>query len=129
MERKDDFDQRRQHLSGLSEKQLEERFWELCSKLMDPIVDMAKTHTSPSIERSVLLRMGFSSIESKAIVQGAIDRGLLEHGAGHLVYKLSQTSGLNLRSAGLALADNELWDETAALFVTPSGKTFHTQAG
>ncbi len=129
MERKDDFEQRRQHLAGLSEKQLEERFWELCGKLMDPIVDMARTHTSPSIERSVLLRMGFSSIESKAIVQGAIDRGLLEHGAGHLVYKLSRSRDLDLRSAGLALADNELWDETAALFVSPSGTTSHIQAG
>jgi len=116
MERKDDFEQRRQHLKDLTEKQLEERFWELCGRLMDPVVDLAAKHTSPSIERSVLLRMGFSSLESKAIVQGAVDRGLLEHGAGHLVYKLSRTRGLELREAGLKLAANELWDETATLF-------------
>ena len=100
MERQDDFNKRREHLKDLTEKQLEERFWELCGNLMDPIVDMAYKQTSPSIERSVLLRMGFSSIESKSIVERAIDRNLLEHGAGHLVYKLSQSKGLAIREAG-----------------------------
>ncbi len=116
MERQDDFNKRREHLKDLTEKQLEERFWELCGKLMDPIVNMASKHTSPSIERSVLLRMGFSSIESKAIVEGAIDKNLLEHGAGHLVYKLSQAKGMDIREAGLKLADNELWEDTSSLF-------------
>lgn len=116
MERQDDFNQRREHLKDLTEKQLEERFWELCGKLMDPIVEMATKQTSPSIERSVLLRMGFSSIESKAIVEAAIDRNLLEHGAGHLVYKLSQSRGMDIREAGLKLAENELWEETSSLF-------------
>lgn len=116
MERKDDFEQRRQHLRDLSEAQLEERFWKLCGKLMDPIVDMAASHTSPSIERSVLLRMGFSSIESESIVRGAIDHGLLEHGAGHLVYKLSLEKQSGLRDTGLHLADNKLWDEASSLF-------------
>lgn len=118
MERKDDFEKRRQHLKGLSELQLEERFWELCGRLMDPIVDLAASHTSPSIERSVLLRMGFSSIESKIIVQGAIDHELLEHGAGHIIYKLSKDRHMDLLDAGRQLADNKLWDEAAALFVT-----------
>lgn len=116
MERNDDFSKRREHLKNLTEKQLEDRFWELCGQLMDPIVDLAKKQTSPSIERSVLLRMGFSSMESKAIVDGAIDKQLLEHGAGHLVYKLAKTKGMDIRETGLKLADNELWDETAALF-------------
>ena len=116
MEREDDFNQRRQHLSALSEKQLEERFWELCGKLMDPIVETAASHTTPSIERSVLLRMGFSSIESKAIVDGAIERDLLGHGAGHIIYKLSKFKEMELRTAGLQLADNNLWDEAQSLF-------------
>ncbi|MDA3809220.1 MAG: ornithine aminomutase subunit alpha [Spirochaetaceae bacterium] len=116
MERQDDYKQRRTHLKDKTEKQLEERFWELCEKLMDPIVDLAAKQTSPSIERSVLLRMGFSSIESKAIVLGAIDKNLIQHGAGHLVYKLSQAKGLGIREAGLKLAENELWDETSSLF-------------
>jgi D-ornithine 4,5-aminomutase subunit alpha len=116
MEREDDFNIRREHLKDLTEKQLENRFWELCGQLMDPIVEMAEKQTSPSIERSVLLRMGFSSMESKAIVDGAIDKHLLEHGAGHLVYKLAQNKGMEIREAGLKLADNELWDETVSLF-------------
>lgn len=116
MERQDDFEKRRGHLKDLTEKQLEERFWELCGKLMDPIVDMASKQTSPSIERSVLLRMGFSSIESKSIVEGAIDKNLLEHGAGHLVYKLSRAKGIDIREAGLKLAQNEFWEETSSLF-------------
>ena len=116
MERIDDFDTRREHLKDMTEKQLEERFWKLCSNLMDPIVDLAYKQTSPSIERSVLLRMGFSSIESKTIVEGAIDKNLLEHGAGHLVYKLSQDRHLTIREAGLKLVENELWDETDLLF-------------
>lgn len=116
MERRDDFEERRKHLKDLTEKQLEERFWALCGQLMDPIVEMASTHTSPSIERSVLLRMGFSSIESKAIVERAIDKNLLEHGAGHLVYKLAQAKGMEIREAGLKLAENQLWEETSSLF-------------
>lgn len=116
MERNDDFERRRAHLKDLSEKQLEERFWELCSHLMDPVVDLASKHTSPSIERSVLLRMGFSSIESKSIVDGAINRNLLEHGAGHIVYKLSCAEGIDIREAGLRLSENELWEKTISLF-------------
>ena len=116
MERTDDFEKRREHLKDMTEKQLEERFWKLCGNLMDPIVDLAHKQTSPSIERSVLLRMGFSSIESKAIVEGAIDKNLLEHGAGHLIYKLSKSMNLTIRDAGLKLVNNELWDETSSLF-------------
>lgn len=116
MERKDDFEQRRRHLRDLSEEQLEARFWELCHKLTAPILQTAGEHTTPSIERSVLLRMGFSSLESRSIVQGAQDRGLLEHGAGHLVYKLSRERNLGVREAGLLLAENRMWDEAAALF-------------
>ncbi|OQY34937.1 MAG: ornithine aminomutase [Spirochaetaceae bacterium 4572_59] len=116
MERKDDFELRRQHLKGLNEKQLEEKFWELCGRLMDPIIDLAASHTSPSIERSVLLRMGFSSLESKSIVQGAIDHGLLEHGAGHIVYKLSKERHMDLLDTGRQLTNDKLWDEAASFF-------------
>jgi len=109
MERKDDFQERRAHLAGLSEEELEQRFWELTDKLMDPMVDLARTHTTPSIERSVLLRMGFSSLEAKAIVEGTIDRGLLGKGAGHVVCKVAQAEKMDIRAAGLKLAAGELW--------------------
>ena len=71
MERADDFAARRAHLKDLTEEQLEARFWELAGRLMDPLVETARTHTSPSIERSVLLRMGFSSVEAAAVVAPA----------------------------------------------------------
>lgn len=116
MKREDDFEKRRQHLKELSEEQLEARFWELAEKIVDPLVDLAHRHTSPSIERSVLLRMGFSSIEAKAIVDGAIDRGLLGKGAGHLVYRLARDYNMSIREAGLKLAEGKMWDEVIKIF-------------
>lgn len=109
MERKDDFQERRTHLAGLSEEELEQRFWELTEKLMDPMVDLARTHTTPSIERSVLLRMGFSSLEAKSIVDKVVDHGLIGKGAGHVVYKVAKSEQLDIREAGLKLAAGELW--------------------
>ena len=64
MKRDDDFKDRHQHLKDLTDEQLEARFWELANKLVDPLLQMGKEYTSPAIERSVLLRMGFSSIEA-----------------------------------------------------------------
>jgi len=116
VKRKDDFNERRKHLAHLSDEELEQRFWELAEKIVDPLIDLAYKNTSPSIERSVLLRMGFSSIEAKAIVDGAIDRGLLGKGAGHLVYKLAKEKNMDIREAGLKLANGEMWDEVVALF-------------
>jgi D-ornithine 4,5-aminomutase subunit alpha len=116
LKRADDFEKRRQHLAHLSEEELEKRFWELAEKIVDPLVELAYKHTSPSIERSVLLRMGFSSLEAKAIVEGAMDRGLLGKGAGHLVYRLAKEKGIDIREAGLKLADGEMWDEIEVIF-------------
>ncbi len=116
MKREDDFQERRKHLAHLTEEELEKRFWELAEKIVDPLIELAEKHTTPSIERSVLLRMGFSSLEAKAIVEGAIDRGLLGKGAGHIVYKLAREKGMDIREAGLKLAEGEMWDEVVALF-------------
>ena len=116
MKREDDFEVRRAHLKDLSDEQLYERFWDLCARLVDPLLDMGREYTSPAIERSVLLRMGFSSLEVKAIVNGCMERNLLQHGAGNVVYKLSQSKGLPLREAGVKLANGELWEDAAALF-------------
>jgi len=109
MERPDDYLERREHLKDLSEDQLEKKFWELTEKLMNPVIKLAETHTSPSIERSVLLRMGFSSLESTAIVQQILDHGLIGKGAGHIVYKAAKTNGIEIRDAGLKLAEGKLW--------------------
>ncbi|MCL2608887.1 MAG: ornithine aminomutase subunit alpha [Treponema sp.] len=116
MKRADDYPQRRQHLASLSDEQLKARFWELAGKVVDPLLKMGHEYTSPSIERSVLLRMGFSSTEVKPIVDGALQNNLLGHGAGNIVYKLSKARKMEIREAGLALSRGELWEEAAALF-------------
>lgn len=116
MKRADDFQERRKHLANLSEEELENRFWQLAEKVVDPIVDLAKKNTSPSIERSVLLRMGFSSIEAKSIVDGAIDRGLIGKGVGHIVYRLAKEKNMEIRDAGLKLIEGEMWDDVVNLF-------------
>ena len=116
MKREDDFQERRKHLANLSEDELELHFWNLAEQLTQPLIDLAKTNTSPSIERSVLLRMGFSSAEAKTIVDGAIDRGLIGKGAGHLVYKLSQVKNLSIREAGMELVHGNMWDNVIELF-------------
>ncbi len=115
MKRTDDFNERRRHLANLTEAQLEERFWKLAEEIVEPLVELAEKNTSPSIERSVLLRMGFSSIEAQSIVNGAIDRGLLGKGAGHIVYKLAKEKGREIREAGLKLVEGEMWDDITEL--------------
>ena len=114
--RTDDFNERRAHLAKLSDQELYERFWSLASDIVDPLLELGRKNTSPAIERSVLLRMGFSSIEAKAIVDGVIDRGLMGKGAGHVVYKLAKSKNISVREAGVALADGKMWQEAADLF-------------
>lgn len=116
MKREDDFQNRRKHLANLTEEQLEERFWKLAEKIVDPIIELAEKNTSPSIERSVLLRMGFSSLEAKSIVDGAIDRGMMSKGVGHIVYKLAKVKNMEIREAGLKLAEGQMWDDAITLF-------------
>ena len=116
LKRADDFQTRREHLQHLSDEALEQRFWDLAEKLVDPMLELARQNTTPSIERSVLLRMGFSSLEAKSIVEGVMDRGLMGKGAGHVVYRLAKARNANLRETGLLLAAGEGWEEAVALF-------------
>ncbi len=110
MERADDFAERRKHLAALSDQELKDRFWDLARQVVTPIVNMAKTQTSPSIERSVLLRMGFSSLEAKGIVDNAVKCGYLGKGAGHAVVRLAELQKIPYREAGVKLAAGEGWD-------------------
>lgn len=114
--REDDFTERRAHLAALSDEELKARFWSLTEQLVDPLLALAKENTTPAIERSVLLRMGFSSLEAKAIVNGCTERGLLGHGAGNVVYRYAKQTGLKIREAGLLLMNSEKMDEAARLF-------------
>jgi D-ornithine 4,5-aminomutase subunit alpha len=116
LKRDDDFQARRKHLENLSNEELKARFWELTEKAVDPLLDLAKTHTSPAVERSVLLRMGFSSLEAKPLVEAVIDRGLIGKGAGHVVYKVSVEKNIPLRQAGLEMLEGKHWDDAVAYF-------------
>jgi D-ornithine 4,5-aminomutase subunit alpha len=116
LKREDNFQERREHLKNLTDEELKTKFWDLAEKIVDPMIDLARKNTTPSIERSVLLRMGFSSIEAKAIVEGVIDRGLMGKGAGHVVYKVAKEKDIDIRDAGLQLMDGKLWDEAVKMF-------------
>ena len=110
-ERADDFTTRRAHLQPMSDDELQAYFWRLVEQIVQPMVSEARTHTSPSIERSVLLRMGFSSLEAKPLVDQMWDKGLLGHGAGKLVLQLAQKNGITVRQAGLGLLAGQYWEE------------------
>mgnify|MGYP003623640142 CR=1 FL=1 len=97
-------------MAGWSNEELKARFWSLAKQLLPPVVTMAKTQTSPSIERSVLLRMGFTSIEAKGIVTHCVEAGLLGKGAGHAVLKLIEIKKIPYREAGLKLAEGQGWE-------------------
>ncbi|MGN0710570.1 MAG: ornithine aminomutase subunit alpha [Anaerovoracaceae bacterium] len=116
MRREDDFAERRKHIANLTDEELYARFWELTEKVVDPLLELGKKNTTPSVERAVLLRMGVSSLDTQKIVEGCIDRGLMGHGTGHVVYKLSKETGMSIREASQKLAAGECWDQAVALF-------------
>ncbi len=116
MKRQDDYEQRRAHLKDLTDEQLYARFWELAEKLVDPMLEMGYKNTTPAVERSVLLRMGFSSVEVKPIVEGVIKKGLMGKGCGNVVWRLAQNKGISVREAGLLLAEGKEWENVPALF-------------
>jgi D-ornithine 4,5-aminomutase subunit alpha len=110
-ERPDDFATRRAHLRGLSDAELQARFWTLAERLVAPLVEEARTHTTPAIERSVLLRMGFTGAEAKTLVDGIARRGRLGEGAGRLLLELARRRGAAVREVGEALLAGRLWEE------------------
>ena len=116
MKRMDEYAQRRAHLKDLSDEQLYDRFWGLAEDIVEPMLDLGRNYTTPSIERSVLLRMGFSSLEVKPIVEGTIKHSLMGKGCGHIVWRLAEQKGMSIREAGLALADGKEWDAVEEIF-------------
>lgn len=106
-ERIDDFETRRLHLKDMNSKELKAYFLKLSEKMMEPLLEMAYTHTSKSIERSVLLRMGFSSIDAKVIVDVLNEKELLKKGTGHCVYVLSKHKKISIQEAGELIKNGE----------------------
>lgn len=105
MQRADDFERRREQVRSLSDAELHDRFWQLLDQVVAPLVDEARTHTSPAIERSVLLRMGLSSVEAKAVVDRLASDGLLGRGAGRIVLETAQQHDVPVRDAAAGLLD------------------------
>jgi D-ornithine 4,5-aminomutase subunit alpha len=100
------FERRRSELRQLTDEQLKARFWELCEQVVDPVVELARTHTSPSIERSVLLRMGIDSLSSHGVVERIHQAGLLGKGAGHVVLKVAERQGTDVPGAAAAILED-----------------------
>ncbi|MEC9485260.1 MAG: ornithine aminomutase subunit alpha [Candidatus Izemoplasma sp.] len=115
-ERNDDFQRRRKHLTDMSDEKLKAYFFELAEKITDPLLDLAYHNTSKSIERSILLRMGFSSPEAKAIVDVLNEHNLLRKGAGHCVFKIHKEFNIPLREAGIKIQDGTHLDYLIEVF-------------
>ncbi|MCX7719377.1 MAG: ornithine aminomutase subunit alpha [Candidatus Sumerlaeaceae bacterium] len=113
LQRPDDFETRRGHLKELTDEELQARFWALTREIVAPLEELARTHTTPSIERSVALRMGFSSVEAEALVAGLFEHGLGGRGIGRMILNLMQSRGCTAREAGLALITTQCWEEAA----------------
>ena len=105
----DTFLEDRKHLENLSDQEIHDKFWALTQEIIDPLLDLATKNTTPSVERSVLLRLGFSSIEAKAIVDKVIDYGLMSKGAGHVVYIAAQKNAVSIKDAGHGLLEDKYW--------------------
>lgn len=103
--RNDDFNERRKHLKSMTDQELKAYFEKLTDQIIDPMLELAHDHTTPAIERSVLMRMGFSSLEAKALTEKMMEHHLLAHGAGHVVLKYAKTYNLLIRDAGMKLMD------------------------
>lgn len=117
------FEQRQAELHQLSDAELKARFWALCDQLVEPIVDLARTHTSPSIERSVLLRMGIDSVSSHGVVERIYRHGLLGKGAGHVLLRLAEKDGTDVRAAAeRILAEEDVLEGLFAPAARPGGQ-------
>lgn len=111
MQRADDFEKRREHIKNLTDEELYNRFWSLTEEIVKPMVDLAYNNTSASIERSVLLRMGFTSIECSEIVKQGCKWNLLGKGIGHVVLEYANIKGIDYMEAGRELAEGKGWEQ------------------
>ncbi len=115
-ERIDDYKTRKEHLQTLTDKELKEYFYELIHKLVEPLVEIGYKNTSKSIERSVLLRMGFSSLQAKDIVDVLNEHNLLSKGAGNCVYLVHRNLGLSIKEAGTLITQRKAIDFLQEVF-------------
>ncbi len=116
IKRTDDYMERRKHLEGLSEEELKNRFFSLAEQIVDPMIELSKKSTTPSVERSVLLRMGFSSLEAMDLVNHVLDLGLMGKGAGNVVLKVSERLKKDYLTVGREMAEGKHLDIAKEVF-------------
>ena len=116
LKREDDYQVRREHLRNMTEDELRERFFSLAEKIADPLIELSRNNTTPSIERSVLLRMGFSSLEAKDIVNHVLDTGLMGKGAGNVVLKVAEELQRGYLEVGREMAQGAHLDKALKIF-------------
>ena len=112
------FEERRERYQHMSDEDLKTHFWNLCDQIVAPIVDLARTHTSPSIEGAVLLRMGIDSLSAHGVVDRVHQAGLLGKGAGHVLLRVAEKQGCDVREAAAAILEDkeiltDLFEEVA----------------
>ncbi|HEX5405286.1 MAG TPA: D-ornithine 4,5-aminomutase subunit OraE [Pseudonocardiaceae bacterium] len=90
-------------LRALPLDELRTRFWALARLVVEPLAASARTHTSPSIERSVLLRMGLDSGQAKELVDLAVRDGWLGDGVGGVLRRHADEHGISIDDAHAAL--------------------------
>lgn len=112
----DDYNERKKHLEHYTDQELKEYFFRLTDQMIDPLLELAREYTTPAIERSVLMRMGFSSQEAKAITDKLFEHELLSFGAGHIVYRYHKDHHLSIREAGLKLLEEDAIKEVMEAF-------------
>ncbi|NLN69614.1 MAG: ornithine aminomutase [Chloroflexi bacterium] len=101
------FEERREKYRQMSDEALKAHFWELCDQIVAPIAELARTHTSPSIERAVLLRMGIDSLSAHGVVDRILEAGLLGKGAGHVLLRLAEKRGCGVKAAADAILEDK----------------------
>ncbi|MDN5343771.1 ornithine aminomutase subunit alpha [Oceanotoga sp. DSM 15011] len=114
--RRDDFEIRAKKLNNMSDEELDKYFWDLTEKVVDPMIEMAKKNTSQSIERSVLLRMGFNSMQATSLVSKIFEKNLLSKGAGHIIWRIAKEKGIDVIKAGRDMIDGKYWDDVDRIF-------------
>ena len=103
------FSERRERLLSLNDEELYQRFWMLADQLTKPLVEFAYVHTTPSIERSVLLRMGFNSLQAGAFVERCIAEGVIGQGAGGVLLRYAHQNKVDIFQAFDRLMELKNW--------------------
>jgi len=104
-------EERMKALASLSDEALYERFWGLVDELVSPLVELAQTHTTPSIERSVVMRMGFDSLQARAFVERCIQEGVIGRGAGAILVNYARQKGASYQQAFELLTALKDWQQ------------------